>query len=131
MSVVRLSCKASWKRIDSWACIYLADNSERLFKGKVPEYRPSLQKKGDYIPTVRCKLNTLGQKQCRFWNDKYEKIAMPEDLKTCGLVPRVQVKPLYIMGREVVVLDTTDLLVITPAEACPLVDSPFEYHVSC
>ena len=34
------------ERVDSWACIYLADHSERLFKGKVPEYRPSLQKKG-------------------------------------------------------------------------------------
>ena len=52
---------------------------------------------------------------------------MPEDLKTCGLVPRVQVKSLYIMGREVgLVIDCTDLLVITPEETCPFVDSPFE-----
>ena len=115
------------ERVDSWACGYLADNSERLFKGKVPEYRPCLSKRGDYTPTLRCKINTTGQRVCRFWNDKYEKITMPEDLKTCGLVPRVQVKSLYIMGREVgLVIDCTDLLVITPEESCPFVDSPFE-----
>ena len=82
---------------------------------------------GDYPATLRCKLNTVGQKACRFWTDKFERLNMPEDLRLCGLIPRVHVKSLYIMGREVgLVIDCTDLLVITPEETCPFADQPFE-----
>ena len=111
-------------RLDAWACLYLADHSERLFKGKVPEYRPCFQKKGEHTPLVRCKVNAAGQKACRFWNERYEKIDMPEDLRECGLVPRVQVKSLYVMGREVgLVLECTDVLCILPTETCPFAAS--------
>ena len=114
-------------RLDEWARLYLADNSERLFKGKVPEYRPCLQKKGDYTPTVRCKLNVAGQKACRFWSERYEKIEMPGDLRECGLVPRVQAKSLYVMGREVgLVLEVTDLLCVLPTETCPFTEASFD-----
>ena len=115
------------ERIDAWALIYLADNTERLFKGKVPEYRDCLQKKGDYTPTVRCKLNVSGQKACRFWTEKYEKMEMPVDLRECGLVPRVQVKSMYVMGKEVgLVLEVSDILCIQPTEICPFADATFE-----
>ena len=114
-------------RLDEWARLYLADNSERLFKGKVPEYRPCLQKKGDYTPTVRCKLNVAGQKACRFWSERYEKIEMPGDLRECGLVPRIQAKSLYVMGREVgLVLEVTDLLCVLPTETCPFTEASFD-----
>ena len=114
-------------RLDAWACLYLADNSERLFKGRVPEYRPCLQKKGDYTPTVRCKLNVAGQKACRFWSERCEKIEMPADLPECGLVPRVHAKSLYVMGREVgLVLEVTDLLCVLPTETCPFAEASFD-----
>ena len=114
-------------RLDAWACLYLADNSERLFKGRVPEYRPCLQKKGDYAPTVRCKLNVAGQKACRFWSERCEKIEMPADLRECGLVPRVHAKSLYVMGREVgLVLEVTDLLCVLPTETCPFAEASFD-----
>ena len=114
-------------RLDAWACLYLADNSERLFKGRVPEYRPCLQKKGDYTPTVRCKLNVAGQKACRFWSERCEKIEMPADLRECGLVPRVHAKSLYVMGREVgLVLEVTDLLCVLPTETCPFAEASFD-----
>jgi len=118
---------AFFERLDSWACLYLADNNERLFKGKVPEYRSCVQQKGDHPPSVRCKLNVAGQRMCRFWNERYERIDMPEDLRQCGLVPRVQVRSLYIMGKEVgLVLDVTDLLCVLPTETCPFADATFE-----
>ena len=31
-------------RMDSWVASYLADNKDRLFKGKMPDYRPCLHK---------------------------------------------------------------------------------------
>ena len=108
------------RRLDEWARMYLADNAQRLFKGKTPDYRECLQKRGEYPESVRTKINVSGQRACRFWNEHYEKIEMPEDLRQCGLVPRVQVKSLYVMGKEVgLVLEVTDLLCILPTETCP------------
>ena len=119
--------EAFLERLDAWAAQYVGENSERLFKGKTPEFRNSLQKKGDYVPTVRCKLNVAGQRMCRFWNERYDKIEMPADLRECGLVPRVQVKSLYVMGREVgLVLECTDVLCILPTDTCPFADATFE-----
>eukprot|EP00969_Alexandrium_andersonii_P155607 6879745-Alexandrium_andersonii.AAC.1 len=47
-------------------------------------------------------------------------IQLPEDLRECGLVPRVHLKSLYVMGKEVgLVLDVTDMVVIPPAAWCP------------
>jgi len=115
------------RRLDEWARLYLADHSERLFKGKTPEYRECLQKKGEYPETVRTKINVSGQRACRFWSERYEKIDVPEDLRQCGLVPRVQVKSLYVMGKEVgLVLEVTDLLCVLPTETCPFAEAAFE-----
>ena len=114
--------------LDLWASSYVAENSQRLFKGKQLEYKPCVSKKrGDYPETTRCKLNLSGQRACRFWSEKYEKIEQPEDLRLCGLVPRIQVKSLYIMGKECgLVLDISDLLCVLPTESCPFAEVAFE-----
>ena len=115
------------RRLDEWARLYLADNAQRLFKGKTPEYRECLQKKGEYPETVRTKINVSGQRACRCWSERYEKIDIPEDLRQCGLVPRVQAKSLYVMGKEVgLVLEVTDLLCVLPEETCPFAEASFE-----
>ena len=52
---------------------------------------------------------------------------MPDDLRDCGLVPRVQLKSLYVMGREVgLVLECTDILCKFPDEQCPFADITFD-----
>lgn len=76
---------------------------------------------------MRCKLNVAGQKACRFWSERCEKIEMPADLRECGLVPRVHAKSLYVMGREVgLVLEVTDLLCVLPTETCPFAEASFD-----
>ena len=42
--------QAFLERLDAWAGIYMAENNERLFKGKLPEYRDCLQRKAGYRP---------------------------------------------------------------------------------
>ncbi len=52
---------------------------------------------------------------------------MPEDLRQCGLVPRVQAKSLYVMGTDVgLVLEATDMLCILPNETCPFAEASIE-----
>ena len=107
-------------RLDEFMESYLREHAERLFKGRVPEYRPCLQRNKDYPALIRCKINTAGQRACRYWTESHCPTDAPEDMRECGLVPRVQVKSLYIMGKEVgLVLDVTDLIVIPPAAWCP------------
>ena len=107
-------------RLDGFMERYLIEHAERLFKGKTPESRQCLQRKGDYTPTVRCKLNVTGQRACRYWSEHYARMEPPEDLRECGLVPRVQVKSLYVMGKEVgLVLEVTDMICSLPTAQCP------------
>ena len=61
-----------------------------------------------------------GQRACRYWTQDHCPTEAPEDLRGCGLVPRVQVKSLYVMGKEVgLVFDVTDLICIPAAVQCP------------
>jgi hypothetical protein len=109
-------------RLDGFMAGYLREHSERLFKGKQqPEYRPCLQRKDDYPAMVRCKMFVAGQRSCRYWSKDHAPMEPCEDsLRECGLVPRVQVKSLYIMGKEVgLVLDVTDMICIPPTAQCP------------
>jgi len=107
-------------RLDGFMERYLLEHAERLFKGKNPEFRQCLQRRGDYPPTVRCKLNVAGQRACRYWNESHARMEPPEDLRDCGLVPRVQVKSLYVMGKEVgLVLEVTDMICAVPTARCP------------
>ena len=107
-------------RLDEFMESYLREHAERLFKGRVPEYRPCLQRNQGYPPLVKTKINTAGQRACRYWTQGHCPTEAPDDLRGCGLVPRVQVKSLYVMGKEVgLVLDVMDLIVIPPTARCP------------
>ena len=109
-----------FQRLDEFMEAYLREHAERLFKGKVPEYRPCLHRHDHYPALVRCKLNVAGQRACRYWGQDHAPMEAPDDLRECGLVPRVQVKSLWVMGKEVgLVLDVVDLICIPPAAQCP------------
>ena len=79
--------------------------------------------KDDYEPPVRCKINTEGRGACRFWNEDQERIDMPEDLRDCTLVPRVQIKSLWLMCDSCgITCDVVDMLVFAIDAESPFVD---------
>ena len=116
---------ATWlAAIDSYIQGYLEKNNGRLFKGKKFTYKPLLVPgKDDYEPLVRCKINTDGRGACRCWNNEQERIDMPEDLRDCMLVPRVQIKSICLMGDSCgITCGVVDMLVFAIEAECPCVD---------
>ena len=113
--------------VDAYMCNYITKNSARLFKGKQMTYKPLLQTKEDYPALLRAKINTGGTKACRFWTPQFARCDAPQDLRECGLVPRVCFRSLWKMGSECgISVDVTDLLCDTADEVCPFVhDQPF------
>ena len=56
-----------------------------------------------------------------------EQCEMPDGLRECRLVPRVQFKSLWVMGSDVgLSVEVLDLMIDQVPEACPFVnDNPF------
>ena len=108
------------KQIDDYMCQYIETHAARLFKNKSVNYKPLLLTKEDYPSLIRCKINISGSKACRFWTHQFARCDMPEDLRNCGLVPRVHFKSLWIMGSEAgISVEVTDLLCDQTEETCP------------
>ena len=107
--------------IDAYLQSYIDNHSGRLFKNEKLTYKALIvPQKDDYAPRMRCKLNTEGRGACRCWNNEQERLDMPEDLRDCMLVPRVQIKSLWIMGDSCgVTCDVVDLLAFAIEAECP------------
>ena len=117
---------AAFDAFDSWAVRYLAEHSERIWKKKFTEervaqnYRSPVVRKDGYRPHLRCKINTDGANACRAWTVEDERRELPEDLRGCLLVPRIQLSHLWMMAREYgFVLQVGDMMVIDSSEECP------------
>ena len=115
-----------FKSLDSWAVDYLVKHSERLFKKKqtIQEiqgmYKSPVSQKEDYKPHLRCKINTSGLSPVRCWDENDERCELQEDLRTCDLVPRIQISHLWIMAKEVgFVLQINDLMVQQQPQISP------------
>ena len=100
-------------QLDEWACAYLVQHSERLFKKKLtPEqvaenYRSPLTKKGDYPALLRSKIKTTGAARARIWKDFLVK-------------PKLHIRSLWIMGTTFgFTIECTDVQIVTPCRACP------------
>ena len=108
-------------KIDSYMRHYIEKHSGRLFKGKKVTYKPLLvPQKDDYEPLIRCKINTAGQKVVRCWDADHSRCDLPEDLRDCTLVPRVQFRSLWLMGDNCgITVDVTDLMIFPTNEECP------------
>ena len=116
--------EAQFDEIDKYMESYALENAQRLFKGKAMTYRPCLQKKEDYAPLLRCKINTAGSKSCRFWTPMYSRCDAPPDLKDCLLIPRLLVRGLWIMGAECgLQVEVTDLMCDALQETCPIINA--------
>ena len=61
-------------------------------------YKPLLSLKEDYPALLRCKINTVGQRATKFWTPLYTRCDPPIDFKECALIPRAQVRNLWVMG---------------------------------
>jgi hypothetical protein len=111
---------------DAWAVTYLTCNSERLFKKPLTieqvrdGYKPCVSRRGNYPPTLRCKLNLAGTSAVRCWTPLEQRMGVPEDFRGYELVPRVAVLHLWIMNREFgFVLQVNDLMCMEVSQCCP------------
>ena len=73
------------------------------------------------METMRCKLNLLGtSRPCRVWAPDGTAREMPEDVRTCEVVPMVEVRSIWINGgRFGAMWEVTDLRVNSVAVKCP------------
>jgi hypothetical protein len=106
--------------------VYLAANSERLFKKVLTEdqviemYKPTVTQRGSYPATLRCKLNVGGSTSVRCWNALDQRMAIPEDFRAYDLLPRVHISHLWMMSKEVgFVLNVHDMMCIQQSSECP------------
>jgi len=115
-----------FQAFDNWACSYLSENSERIFRkalsiDQIREgYRSPVTKKGSYRGHLRCKINLSGTAAVRCWDEKRQRITIPPDLRNCELIPRISISHLWLMSREYGwVFQVNDLQVIQSEEECP------------
>ena len=113
--------------VDAYMANYVKEHSQRLFKGKTMTYKPCLSIKEDCAALLRAKVNVGGSKSCRFWTPKYARCDCPDNFKDVGLIPRINVRSLWIMGSDCgLTLECTDILYDQSQESCPFLDeNPF------
>ena len=117
---------AHWNEFDKWPIRYLAEHSERLLKrpltiDQVKEaHKSPVTRKEGYQATLRCKINTTGEKFCRAWNTNNDRIELPP-LRNAPCVPRITMSHLWVMTREFgFVLSVNDIMASPPPELrCP------------
>ena len=61
-------------------------------------YKSPVSQKGDYRPMLRTKINTTGSNAVRCWNERGERVELPDDLRGYDLVPRVHVSHMWFTG---------------------------------
>jgi hypothetical protein len=111
---------------DSWAVTYLTCNSERLFGKPLTieqvrdSYKPCVTRRGNYQPTLRCKLNIAGTSAVRCWTPLEQRMGVPEDFRGYEMVPRVSALHLWCMNREFgFVFQVNDLMCSEVSQCCP------------
>ena len=118
-----------WDAVAEWLRGYLHENAERLLKKQLSpdtirdNLRTPAVQKGDYRPLLRTKITTTGAHAVRCWDEKGQKIALPEDLRGVPVIARLHVDRLWIMSKEYgLVLVVTDLKILdhcAVGSSCP------------
>ncbi len=115
-----------WDGFDAWAVTYLTCHSTRLFGKPLTieqvrdGYRPCVSRRGNYPPTLRCKVNLCGTSAVRCWSPAEERIEVPQEFRGLELIARVSVMHLWIMNREFGwVLQPNDLMCSEVSQTCP------------
>ena len=69
---------------------------------------------------VRTKINTEGRGSVRIWNSRKQLAPAPEDWTAVSVSPRIWVKCVYVMNKEVgLILETSDVCVEPKQVSCP------------
>ena len=119
---------------DEWAISYIAQNSGRLLKKELSEqtirenYKPALNKRADYPALQRTKVNTLGTKEVRFWDEHGKSTEQPEDWRAVECSVKLNIRSLWIMGSTFGwTIECSDVQLHTPVYACPfsISDAPW------
>ena len=118
--------EAYFGSFDEWAISYIAQNSGRLLKKELSEqtirqnYKPALNQKADYPALLRTKVNTVGTKEVRFWDEHGNSAKEPDDWKAVACSVRLNIRSLWIMGSSFGwTVECTDVQLHPPVHACP------------
>ena len=93
---------------DIWCMDTLVQESVRLFGTALDKeelqrrYQPALrthEKTG--TTSLRCKMNISGRNTVKCWDTFRAPRSLPESWTTCAVTPRIAVKGLWVMGKEV------------------------------
>ena len=102
-------------------------NSQKIFGKQLSEaevmarWSPlvKVSEKG-YAPTFKCKINLSGKNAVRCWTEDKELRPMPLEWVQCSVQPRILVKGLWVMSKEIgVLLEASDVLVQEAERSCP------------
>ena len=112
--------------LDKFILTYVHLHCERLLKKKVTYtqlqemYKSPLHRKEGYAPLLKTKCNTAGNHAVRFWDANGEMTTEPSEWKTTAVLPKLQIKSLWVMsGNFGVVIETTDVQVFPEEINCP------------
>ena len=116
--------------LDEWAIAYIAQNSARLLKKELSEqsvrenYKSTLNKRADYPALLRTKVNTLGTKEVRFWDERGRPAEPPDDWKAVECSVKLSIRSLWIMGSTFGwTIECTDVQLHPPVYTCPFSSS--------
>jgi len=93
---------------DAWCVDTLVAESVRLFGNTATRdeaqrgYQPALrvsEKTG--ATSLRCKMNTVGRNAVKCWDTFRAPRSLPESWTTCAVTPRIALKGLWVMGKEI------------------------------
>ncbi len=120
---------AYFTALDEWAVPYIALHRDRLFKKRLAveqvleSYKPRVSRRGTYPATVRCKINVGDSGAVRCWSALDQRVAIPEDLRGYGLLPRMHISHMWITNRECgFVVNRLDLQCIEDSTTCPFME---------
>ena len=112
---------------DEWSVDILSSESARLFGTKLDReevgrrYQSALkvqEKTG--MSSLRCKVNLLGRNAVRCWDTFCNPRSLPESWRNCKIIPKLHVKGLHVMGRDIgAVIDVTHAVVEELEQHCP------------
>ena len=115
-----------WDGFDAWAVTYLTCHSARLFGKPLTieqvrdGYKPCVSRRGNYPPTLRCKVNLCGTSAVRCWSHAEERIEVPPEFRGLEMVAMVSVMHLWQMNREFGwVIQPNDLMCAAVSQTCP------------
>jgi hypothetical protein len=113
--------------LDNQIVAMLALDSVKYFakpmtEAEVRERYSPLVKTSDkgYLPTFKAKMNIAGRGKVRIWDENRLPRDAPESWQSCRVVPRLSLRSLWMMSKEVgPLLEVSDVMVIEGVE-CPL-----------